>query len=96
MDLDVEGVLELRQHPPAHGDRGETALDSVAHFHLTNGARLERLNWLADTSANGARNSACIMVNYYYDLSDIVENHERYVTQSEIVASRDVRGWLKR
>ena len=32
-----------------------TALDSVAHFHLSNGAMVERINWLADTSARGMR-----------------------------------------
>ena len=29
------------------------ALNAVARFHLGNGARLERLNWMADTSAKG-------------------------------------------
>ena len=74
--------------------RGNKALDPVANFHLTNGARLERINWLANTSDRGVRNSACIMVNYYYDRDDIVKNHEAYVTDSRIVASKAVRAWL--
>ncbi len=69
-----------------------TALDPVAHFHLTNGARLERINWLGDTSPKGLKQSAGIMVNYYYDLDDIDDNHEDYVTEGTIVASRHVRG----
>src|SRR5690606_18209528 len=52
------------------------ALDPVANFHLSNGARIERLNWLGDTSEKGLRQSAGIMVNYLYRLSDIEENHE--------------------
>lgn len=70
----------------------KTALDPVAHFHLTNGARLERICWLADTSAKGFKQSAGLMVNYYYDLGDIDNNHETYVTDGKVVASRAVRG----
>jgi malonyl-CoA decarboxylase len=72
----------------------QTALDPVAHFHLTNGARLERINWLGDVSPKGLKQAAGIMVNYYYDLDDIDDNHEDYVTEGTIVASRSVRGLL--
>ena len=58
--------------------RGSQALDPVAHFHLTNGARLERINWMADTSAKGIAQSAGLMVNYLYRLNDIEANHEKY------------------
>jgi malonyl-CoA decarboxylase len=68
------------------------ALDPVAHFHLTNGARLERINMLGDISAKGLKQSAGIMVNYYYDLDAIDDNHEDYVTEGKIAASRQVRG----
>jgi malonyl-CoA decarboxylase len=40
-----------------------TALDPVAHFHLTNGARIERLNWMGDRSPKGLKQSAGLMVN---------------------------------
>ncbi|KAJ6925403.1 malonyl-CoA decarboxylase [Populus alba x Populus x berolinensis] len=42
------------------------ALDSVANFHLQNGAMVERLNWMADRSERGLRQSGGIMVNYVY------------------------------
>ncbi len=71
------------------------ALDPVAHFHLTNGARLERINWLGDASAKGLKQSAGLMVNYYYDLADIDQNHEKYATSGTIVASKAVRGLVK-
>lgn len=72
----------------------DRAKDPVARFHLTNGARMERLNWLADTSAKGVRESAGLMVNYYYKLSDIDDNHEDYMTEGKIAVSKAVKGLL--
>jgi malonyl-CoA decarboxylase len=74
-------------------ERGR-ALDRVAHFHLGNGAIVERLNWLADTSANGFKQSYAMMVNYRYKLSDVVANHEAYAA-GKVVASREVRAQAK-
>lgn len=70
-------------------------LDPVANFHLFNGARLERLNWLGDTSPKGLKQSAGIMVNYHYKLDDIDDNHEEFASGGKVVASRQVRGYLK-
>jgi malonyl-CoA decarboxylase len=71
-----------------------TALDSVAHFHLSNGAQVERVNWLADRSDRGLQQSAGMMVNYLYALDQISDNHEAYVTGGEIPASSAVRNLL--
>ena len=60
----------------------------MARFHLGNGARLERLNWLGDTSATGLRRSAGLMVNYVYDLDDLERNHEAYAKNHLIIAAR--------
>jgi hypothetical protein len=38
-------------------------LDPVARFHLGNGARLERINWLGDASPKGLKASHDLMVN---------------------------------
>jgi len=70
-------------------------IDSVARFHLGNGARLERIDWLGDLSPKGLRESAGIMVNYLYRLEDIEKNHEAYVNQDEIAASSAVKRLLK-
>jgi malonyl-CoA decarboxylase len=70
-------------------------IDSVARFHLGNGARLERIDWLGDTSAKGLRESAGIMVNYLYSLEDIEKNHEAYANQGTVAASGAVRKLLK-
>jgi hypothetical protein len=63
---------------------------SLARFHLNNGARLERIDWLADMSRKGLRQSLGLMVNYLYEPKAIEGNHEKFV-QGEIVASRQVR-----
>ena len=65
-------------------------LDPVARFHLGNGAALERLNWLGDTSESGMQRSAGMMVNYAYRLEDVERNHERYFAGHAVVASRAV------
>jgi malonyl-CoA decarboxylase len=67
------------------------ALDPVAHFHLSNGARVERLNWLGDTSPKGLQQSAGIMVNYLYRLSEIEANHEAYRGEGRVAASSTIR-----
>jgi malonyl-CoA decarboxylase len=63
------------------------ALDPVAHFHLTNGARVERLNWCADLSEKGVQQSFGMMINYLYRLPDIEVNHEAYRSEGRIAAS---------
>jgi malonyl-CoA decarboxylase len=66
-------------------------LDAVARFHLGNGARLERLNWPADLSERGRRQSCGLMVNYLYDLGDIEKNHEAYAQSRAIIATSAIR-----
>src|SRR6202161_1754549 len=70
-------------------------IDSVARFHLGNGPRLKRIDWLGALSPKGLRESAGIMVNYLYRLEDIEKNHEAYVNQDEIAASSAVKKLLK-
>ncbi len=65
-------------------------LDSVARFHLGNGARLERINWPADTSERALQQSCGLMVNYLYDLDYIEQNHEAYAQQHAVVAASAV------
>lgn len=67
-----------------------TPIDPVARFHLGNGARLERLNWLGDTSEKAIAQAHGLMVNYLYELEDIEKNHEAYAGQRTVVASSAV------
>ncbi len=87
-------LCRLATHYLTTADGKGRALDRVAHFHLGNGAIVERLNWLADTSANGFKQSYAMMVNYRYKLSEVDANHEAY-SNGKIVASREVRAQAK-
>ena len=68
--------------------------DPVARFHLGNGAELHAIHWMGDTSAKGLEQAAGLMVNYRYRLDRIEANHEAYVTEGTIAASRAVRAML--
>ncbi|HEX8047093.1 malonyl-CoA decarboxylase domain-containing protein, partial [Rhizobium sp.] len=70
---------------------GKRPIDPVARFHLGNGARLERLNFLADRSQKAMRQSHGLMVNYLYKLDDIEKNHEALAQHGEVAASPEVK-----
>jgi len=71
------------------------AKDPVAHFHLTNGALVERLCWKGNTSEVGMSRSYGLMVNYLYKLDKIEENHESYTGEGKIKASSNFKRLLK-
>lgn len=73
-------------------ERADTnrAKDPVAHFHLGNGARIERINWLGDQSDKGLAQSHGLMVNYLYRLGDVEKNYERYAG-GHVAASPTIR-----
>jgi malonyl-CoA decarboxylase len=75
--------------------RDGRARDPVAHFHLSNGARMERLNWLADTSRKGLAQAAGMMINYRYRLGDIEQNSEAYSSEGRIAQSSSVRALIR-
>ena len=106
---DIQNARELSPAPPEVKDeimrlcacyllrakRGQAPLDSVARFHLANGARLERLNWLGDMSNSGVRLSLGMTANYVYRIADVEENHEAYAKNFEVVASHDLERLAK-
>ena len=65
-------------------------IDPVARFHLGNGARLERINWLGNTARRGIAESFGIMVNYLYDPGSIEANHEAFANTGRVVRSSEV------
>jgi malonyl-CoA decarboxylase len=71
--------------------KGRQAFDRVSHFHLSNGAKIERINWAADLSSKGIQQSAGIMVNYLYQLANIEKCHENYTGSGEIAVSSSVK-----
>jgi len=88
-------LTKLCAHYLLKEKRDERAYDLVENFHLTNGACIERINWLADSSKKGIEQSMGMMVNYYYKLSQIAKNHEDYTTKTKIAASKDVKSLLR-
>ena len=79
----------------AKNRRGK-AKDPVAHFHLSNGASVFRLNWAADTSTKGKRQSFGIMVNYNYNLKEIQSNSSSYESAQNIATSAFIKTILKK
>jgi malonyl-CoA decarboxylase len=75
--------------------RDGVLLDPVERFHLGNGARIERISWLGDTSPKGLRQSCGFMANYLYKLDDIEKNQELYDSEGKIPASGGVRSLLR-
>ncbi|MFA5521744.1 MAG: malonyl-CoA decarboxylase family protein [Castellaniella sp.] len=72
--------------------KNDKPLDVVARFHLGNGARIERLNWAADTSPKGQQQSCAMMANYLYDLDELDENLAQ-LAQGKVRTGRALR-WL--
>ena len=78
----------------ATAKRGVEPRDSVARFHLRNGARIERINWLGDTSPKGMGESLGMLVNYAYVEADITANHEAYVHEGAVARSAAIDALL--
>ncbi len=70
-------------------------MDPVARFHLGNGARLERINWLGNTARRGMKESYGLMVNYLYDREEIERNHELFARAGTVARSPRVDALLK-
>jgi malonyl-CoA decarboxylase len=69
---------------------GAQPLDPVAHFHLSNGAHVNSIFWLADNSARGMRQSYGVMASYRYALSEVGKNHEQFQQNGRVAAARRV------
>ena len=89
-------LMALCAHYLLNERRGDGPLDPVSRFHLRNGARLERINWLGDTSPKGIQESAGLLANYIYDRKSVTKNHERFVYDDEVVCSNAVSQLAKR
>jgi malonyl-CoA decarboxylase len=76
--------------------QGDHAYDPVAHFHLSNGARLDRINLFANPTRRGTEHAWGCMVNYRYEESDLVANHETYLCTGRIALSKELEQRLER
>jgi malonyl-CoA decarboxylase len=93
-ELDVkspvsQALLSSAAHYLGREQREGEPIDPVARFHLGNGARIERLNWAADMSAKGLKQSYGLMVNYLYDLKRL-DKHRNMLSQGKIPVSSDI------
>jgi malonyl-CoA decarboxylase len=80
-------LLRLCAEYLCDGGKGKSRLDPVARFHLGNGARLERINWMGNPGKRGLQESYGIMVNYLYDPATIEANHEAFVKKGSVIRS---------
>lgn len=69
--------------------QGGKIYDAVATFHLSNGARLERINAFGNLRPYGLKASFGVTANYRYLPAELEENHERFV-RGEIQVSNDL------
>ena len=83
-------LLQAAAHYLGQGLKDGKPLDSVARFHLGNGARVERLNWAADPSSKGLKQSYGLMVNYLYDLKRL-DKHRELLAQGKVPVSGDIQ-----
>jgi malonyl-CoA decarboxylase len=86
-----EPLLKLAARYLIHAKSKDRPFDPVARFHLGNGARIERINPLADTSTRGFKQSLGLMVNYLYEPKDIEDNVEAHIRDGSIITSAAVR-----
>ncbi|MBG6070623.1 MULTISPECIES: malonyl-CoA decarboxylase [unclassified Polaromonas] len=82
-------LLQCASHYLGQGLKNGQPLDPVARFHLGNGARVERLNWAADPSPKGVKQSYGLMVNYLYDLKRL-DKHRAMLAQGKVPVSTEV------
>ena len=82
-------ITRCAAHYLGQAKQGDQVLDPVARFHLGNGARIERLNWFADPSPKGLKQSHGLMVNYLYDLKRI-DKHRQQLAKGQAPASGEI------
>lgn len=89
-----EALLKVMAHYLVNEKRRGQPLDPVARFHLGNGARIERINWMGDTAEHAIHQSSGMLVNYLYDLDKIESYHEAFVNEGAIAHSRAIQSLL--
>jgi len=88
-------LLSCAAHYLGRGLADGKPIDPVARFHLGNGARIERLNWMGDPSQKGLRQSFGMMVNYLYDLRRL-EKNRALLSQGKIAVSGSIEdGYIR-
>lgn len=74
--------------------RRRRALDPVCNFHVSNGAKVQQINYLGDISKKGLEQSCGLMVNYLYDIQRLDERSEHYSSEYFVARSPEVEQLL--
>lgn len=93
--LAAQYVVQERRSSANPKVKTERAVDSVAHFHLSNGAEVAAINWLANPTSTGWSRSFGMMVNYRYVPDKIEERHDTYAETGRATVSEDLTKLLK-
>ena len=94
VDLSADGLRRLTAEYLLHAKRGDEPRDSVARFHLRNGARLEQINVGGDPSPKGEAESFGVLVNYLYYPDQLAKNHEAYINEFRVAHSPAIAALL--
>ena len=89
-----EALPKLGAHYLLLAKRGSRASDPVANFHLSNGARIERIVFGANQQDVAQDRALGMMVNYRYEISKIEDRHDAYVHDGIIDAHNDILALL--
>jgi malonyl-CoA decarboxylase len=73
-----------------HAKQGAEPADPVARFHLRNGARLRRVNWLSDLSRAGLERAAGLTANYVYSPTNLERNCQTYGRERKVNTTRQL------
>lgn len=65
-------------------------LDRVARFHLGNGAKIGRINWLGDIRSKALTNGSGMMVNYIYH-NLLEKNRAKLLEKDEVEVDVSVK-----
>ena len=90
-----EPLKKLVYHYLVDEKKDNRPLNAVAYFHFNNGATLYDILLNANLSINGYKESFGVMVNYYYELEKIVQNHHDFVKSGKISFSENLKIYAK-
>ncbi len=96
VSLAAKFIVEERRASANPRIMKERAIDPVAHFHLSNGAMLDRVNWWANPSTTGWDRSLGMMVNYRYEPGKIEDRHDAYAGTGTAAVSDELQKMLNK
>jgi malonyl-CoA decarboxylase len=84
IEQNKQALKKIAYHYLVEEKDNKKPINGVAYFHLNNGASIYDIVVNGNLSINGFKESFGVMVNYYYELGKIVQNHEEFVKKNKI------------